>query len=663
MVDLGNVALLTAFIIAAYATVASFVGARAKIPELWLSAWNGVIATFALTTIASGALLYALLSRDFSIRYVAEYTNSSLSVPYTVAAFWAGQAGSLLLWASLLSLFSVLVLIQSRERTRALLPYVLTVIMGVEAFFLGIIAFTTNPFDRLPVAIADGVGLNPLLEDPGMLYHPPILYMGYVAFTVPFAFAIAALITGRLGSAWIRASRRWTLFAWFTLGLGNLLGAQWAYTVLGWGGYWGWDPVENAGLMPWLVATAFLHSAKAQDRWGVLRMWNIILIIATFSLCLFGTLISRTDIISSVHAFASGSLGPLLLTLLAMVIILSLCLLWIRLPLLRGERKIESMVSREATVFYTNVVFVAAALAVFGGTIFPLVSEGLGESKATVDAAFYNQVAGPLLLTAVALMGICPLIGWRHVSLAGFCRQGALPAAASLVTAGLLTGFGMKPYYAVIAFAVLAFSGTTILMEFYRGALARYRRRDENLLLALPRLVWADKPRYGGHIVHVGIVLMALGIASSQFFATSVDATLSPRESIQVEDYNLTYDGLISYTSGDKEVVAATLHVSRDGDSLGSMVAAKTFNSTRPNQPVSNVAIRVRPDEDLFVILNRWSEGGVTASFTVLVNPLMMWIWIGGAIVMVGAAVAFWPDAGAERRFAVAEGVPMAGMG
>jgi len=662
VVEIGYAALLTAFIVAAYASVASFAGARAKIPELWLSARHGVIATFALTSTASGALLYALLSRDFGVRYVAEYTNSSLSVPYTVAAFWAGQAGSLLLLTWLLSLFGVAVLIQSRERNRALLPYVLTVTMSVEAFFLGIITFSANPFDRLPAAVADGAGLNPLLEDPGMLYHPPILYAGYVAFTVPFAFAVAALISGRLGGAWIRSSRRWTLFAWLTLGLGNLFGAQWAYTVLGWGGYWGWDPVENAGFMPWLVATAFLHSAKAQDRYGVLKVWNMILIIATFSLCLFGTLISRTGIVSSVHAFASGSLGPLLLTLLAMVIVPSLLLLWIRLPLLRGEHKIASMVSREATVSYTNVVFVGAAFAVFCGTVFPLVSEGLGGSKTTVDAAFYNRVAGPLLLTAVALMGVCPLIGWRRISLADVCRHGALPAVASVATAGLLTGFGMKPYYAVITFAVLAFTGTALLVEFYRGVFARCRHRDENPLLALPRLIWADKPRYGGHIVHVGIVVMALGIAGSQLFGTSVGATLSPGESIQVSDYNLTYDGLSSYSNGDKDVVAATLHVARDGDSLGSMAAAKTFTSTRPDQPLSNVAIRVRPDEDLFVILNRWSEDGVTASFTVLVNPLMMWLWIGGSIVLMGAAVAFWPEAGAERRFAVAEVVPMPEM-
>ena len=660
MPELGYAAILTAFIIAAYTAVASFVAARGRIPELWLSARSGVLASFALVTIASLALLYALVTRDFSVRYVAAYTDSDLSLPYTLGAWWAGQEGSLLLWAWLLSLFAVIVVIQRDQRDRQLVPYVTAVMMAVLAYFLGMIGFTFNPFEKLPLTLADGQGLNPLLENPGMLFHPPMLYLGYVAFTVPFAFAIAALITGRLGDEWLRASRRWTLFAWVALGLGNLLGAEWAYTVLGWGGYWGWDPVENAGFLPWLAATAFLHSAMIQQRRGMLKVWNMILIIATFALCLFGTLVARSGILSSVHSFAAGPIGPLLLALLIVVLVGSLWLLWVRLPALRSDHELDSIVSREASFLLNNLLLVGAGFAIFWGTVFPLVSEAVTGTKTTVGPAFFDQVVGPIFLALIVLMGICPLIAWRKASIDRLARNFVFPLLAALVVAALLYLGGLDSGYALLAFTSLAFASASILLEFYRALRARHRSRGESYLLALPRLMWSNKPRYGGYVAHAGVIIMALGIVGSQMLSTSAEGTLAPGESMQIRDYALTFQGLSSRMDGDAQIMAASLQVSDNGNSAGTVEASKSFVGDR-GEPVSNVAIRSTLVEDLYVILAGWDEDG-KATFKVLVNPLMMWIWIGGAVLVLGTALAFWPDARAESRLPVSRQASAEGM-
>jgi cytochrome c-type biogenesis protein CcmF len=660
MPDLGHAALLTAFVIAAYTAVASFVSARGRVGELWLSARNGVYAAFGLTTIASGVLLYDLLTHDFTIKYVAEYTSRSQSPLYNFAAWWAGLEGSLLFWAWLLSLFAVIVLIQSRRNNRELIPYISAVNMALLAYFLGMMGFALNPFETLPVAPADGMGLNPLLDNPGMLFHPTTLYLGYVGFTIPFAFAIAALISGRLGTDWIRASRRWTLFAWFALGLGNLFGAQWAYTVLGWGGYWGWDPVENASFMPWLVGTAYLHSVMIQERRGMLKVWNILLIIIAFSLSLFGTMVTRSGILSSVHSFSSGAAGPLFLALLTAVAAGSLGLLWLRLPALRSENQLDSLVSRESSFLLNNLLLVGAAFAIFWGSVFPILSEAVRGVKTTVGPPFFQQVTGPIFLALLLLMGICPLIGWRKASPENLARNFLFPLGTGVATAVLLLAFGMRPIFAALAFAVLAFVAASVLLEFYRGVRARHRGRGESYAIAVPRLIWANKPRYGGYIVHVGVILIALGVVGSQMFATNIEATVKPGETIQIRDYVLTYQGLTSYTEGNREIVAATLDVRRGGESLGSIITSKSFSAGR-EEPRTDVSIRSDPREDLYTILSGWNEDG-TATFKVLVNPLVMWIWVGGAVLLLGTAIAFWPDARAEARLPVTERMPAKGM-
>jgi len=653
--DIGYAAVLVALVIAAYAAVTSLLSAQGRTPELWLSARNGVLATLGLTSLASAALVYAFFTRDFSVRYVAEYSSSDLPLLYTFSAWWAGMDGSMLLWAWLLSLFAAIVVLQNRRQNLELMPYVTAIMMALLAFFLGVLAFATNPFEKLPTPLPEGRGLNPLLENPGMFFHPPTLYLGYVGFTVPFAFAMAALASGRLSDQWIRSTRRWTLFSWLFLSLGNLFGMQWAYVELGWGGYWGWDPVENAALMPWLTGTAYLHSVMIQQKRGMLKGWNFALIIITFALCLFGTMLTRSGILSSVHSFSESAVGPLFIGLIAVVLILSLQLLWQRLPQLRGEHELDSLVSREASFLLNNLLLVGAAFAVFWGTLFPLISEALRGVKVVVGPPFFNQVTAPIFLAMIVLMGVCPLIGWRKASLENLARNFLYPLLASLMAAALLYFLGIRPIFAVGAFWALCFVGATILLEFYRGVRARRRGHGDNYLIALPRLIWANKPRYGGYIVHIGILLLALGIAGSQAYSKSVEATLAPGQSMTIEEYKLTFLGLSQRSTPSKEIVSARLAVTNGGKPQGEVVTEKYFPRNHPN-PVTEVAIRSTLLEDLYVILTDWAEDG-SASFKVLINPLVMWIWIGGGVAVAGTVIALWPDA-RERRRALAAPFP-----
>ncbi|OFW63218.1 MAG: hypothetical protein A2Y74_00500, partial [Actinobacteria bacterium RBG_13_63_9] len=491
------------------------------------------------------------------------------------------------------------------------------------------------------------------------------LLLGYALFTVPFAFAMAALITGRLDDWWIRSTRRWTLVAWFFLTLGNLFGMLWAYRVLGWGGYWGWDPVENAAFMPWLTGTAFLHSVMIQQRRGMLKVWNMVLIIVTFSLCLFGTLVTRSGILSSVHSFAAGASGPLFLALIALVLMGSLSLVWTRLPGLRSEHELDSMVSREATFLGNNLLLVGAAFAVFWGTIFPLVSEAVRGVKVGVGPSFYNQVTGPIFLALIVLIGVCSLIGWRKASMENLLRNFLWPSILAVAVAAALYLLGLSPAYAVLAFASLAFVGATILLEFYRGVRARHRH-GENYLVALPRLVWRHRPRYGGYIVHAGVLLLAMGIAGSQMFSASAEATLAPGESIEIRGYTLTFndEGLKESSGSSSMKVTATLDVSRGGEHIRSIDSSKRLEG-QAQEPVTDPGIWTRrspslepvpwlglPGDDLYVVLGGLTEDG-KATFKVFVNPLVSWIWVGGVVIVAGALMAFWPDAREEARVPV----------
>ncbi len=650
MPDIGYWAVIIALVVSVYATIAALVSARSSRNDLWLSARSAVLVAAGLTSIASAVLVYSFFTHDFSMAYVADYSNRSLPPIYLFSGWWAGQQGSLLLWATLCSVFAAIVVLQSYRQNRELVPYVMAVMMGLLSFFLAMIAFTSNPFERLPRTVPDGMGLNPLLQNPGMFIHPPTLYLGYVGLTVPFAFAMAALITGRVGDQWIRSTRRWTLFAWAFLTIGNLFGANWAYKELGWGGFWGWDPVENASFMPWLTATAFLHSVMIQERRGVLKVWNMLLIIVTYSLTLFGTTIVRSGILSSVHAFAGSPSGPVFIGLIAIVLLGSLILLWQRMPALQGEREMDSLLSRESSFLFNNVLLVGAGFAIFWGTVFPFISDAARGTKIVVGPSFFNQVTAPIFLGMVVVMGICPLIGWRKATLQNLIRNFSYPAGFSLVVAVVIYVMGIHQTVALIAFWALTFVASTILWEFVRGVRAHIRR-GVSPLVALPRLVWSNKPRYGGYVVHLGVLLVALGIAGSMGFSKSKEASLGPGDHVAIGKYDLSCPqaGCVTrYSTSNKNVTAATLQVSAGGTSAGSVVTQKEQHKNFES-PVTEVAIRSNPVEDLYVILASVTDDN-KANIKVLVNPLVMWLWTGGVVMIIGGLISFWPDAREARR-------------
>jgi len=651
MASVGHLALLLSLGLAAYATVATLLGAKQKLPELWKSGRHASWAVMAMTSIAVAALLYALLSHDFSIRYVAEHSNRDMPLFYTLTALWGGQAGSLLFWAWLLSLFSAIVLWQHRNDYPELMPLVASTLMAVESFFLIVLNFEANPFQQLSFLPADGQGLNPLLQNPGMVMHPPTLYAGFVGFTVPFAFAIAALASGRVGAGWIRLTRRWTLIAWLFLSLGILLGANWAYNELGWGGYWAWDPVENASFMPWLVGTAFLHSVMIQEHRGMLKVWNFVLILLTFTLALFGTFLTRSGVIDSVHAFATSNIGTYFLAFIALVLLGTLALLFERWDDLKSDNTLDSVVSRESAFLLNNIVFVGAAFAVFCGTVYPVISELVTGNKIVVGPPFFNRVEGPIFLALVILMGIAPLLPWRRASRQHLTRNFLVPLVLSLVAGIVLVGLGTRAVWAVVAFSVSFFVALTIVIEYYRGTRAQIKRSGDNPVRALYTLVQKNRRRYGGYVIHLGVVLMAVGIVGSTFYRVESEATLAQGESMTVGNYMLQFDQFASYPTQNMQVHAATVTIYENGRYLGQVVPEKNLYIAS-SQPMTEVAIRTTAKEDLYVILAGWSDNGHNVTLKVFINPLVVWLWIGGAILILGTLVAMWPDPREERVLA-----------
>ncbi|MBI2305042.1 MAG: heme lyase CcmF/NrfE family subunit [Chloroflexi bacterium] len=642
MTDLGYASLLWALLISIYGAAAAFLGGRFNHQSAWQSAQRSLFASFGLITVAAAVLLYALLSRDFEVEYVAQYTDRALPLIYTISAFYAGNQGSLLLWAWLVSLFGIIFLLQNRRRLPDLMPYAITVILCTQVFFLILVTMVSNPFQRLPVPPPDGQGLNPLLENMGMLFHPPTLYLGYVGFTIPYALAMAALITGRLGDEWIRAIRRWTLFSWLLLAAGNLFGGQWAYVELGWGGYWAWDPVENAGLLPWLTGTAFLHSVMIQRRRGMLKVWNMILIILSFLLSIFGTFLTRSGVLSSVHTFSESALGPFFMAFLGMGLLVSLGLLINRWDDLRGEEELDSLVSRESSFLFNNLILVGAAFATFWGTIFPLISEAVRGVKITVGPPFFNSVNGPIFLVLILIMGICPLIGWRRASTNNLMRNFLYPFVGAGIVTAVLWALGLRESFALIGFALCAFVLVTIFSEWYRGVRARHRNRGENYLAAFINLLGANKPRYGGYIVHLSVIIIAVGVLASSFYKVEKEVNLRPGETMNIKNYVLRFEGRQEYNTASKKVTAATLSVSNGEKPLGTIVSEKYTHRNHPN-PVTEVGIRSTLWEDLYVILGGWGQDD-SATFKVLVNPLVIWIWIGSVLMGLGTLVAAWPE-------------------
>ena len=666
MTVLGNLVLWLAFLIGLWGTLAGFAGGLTGRGDLARSAQRAVFAMCGALLVAVFALEWALFQHDFNVEYVAAYTSRNLPIFYTWSALYAGQKGSLLFWATVLSLFGSLALVLTPRRHRELLPYVAGVVALVASFFISVMLFahlvpphtSANPFDRLPYTPLDGSGLNPQLQNPGMVFHPPMLYLGYISITIPFAFAIAALLSKRLDADWLVAIRKWTLLSWLFLSIGICLGMWWAYVELGWGGYWAWDPVENASLLPWLTMTAFLHSVMIQEKRGMLKKWNLALIIGSWLLSIFGTFITRSGVISSVHSFTQSSVGYFFLGFLIFATASSYALYVTRLPLMISETRLESMVSREATFLFNNLLLIGIAFAVLWGTLFPILSEWIVGVKITWGPPTFYFVNIPLGLALLALTGIGPLIAWRRASLPNLQRQFAVPATAGALTLLVLLVGGMRDPYAVLAIALGGFVAATVVQEFARGTRARHRQYGEAYPLALWRLLARNRRRYGGYIVHTGIVILFVAFAGMAF-KTETEATLRPGESASLQSpyghtYTFTHLGISQYDALNRQITAATVEVRRNGKAIGFLTPEKRQHvdglGRATFQPSTEPAIKSMLREDLYVVLGGTVDGTEQAVFRFTINPLVWWVWYGGMIVALGGLIVMWPGGSPAAR-------------
>ncbi len=652
---IGEFALWISLPITLWGAVMAFLGGRWGRGDLVLSAERSVYAVFALLAVASAGIIAAFLTDRFDFWYVSNYSSRNLETYFKVSGLWAGQRGSLLFWALNLGFFSALAVWLNRKKNRDLMPWVSGVLLLVIAFFIGITLFITPPFERLPFTPQDGRGLNPQLQNYWMTIHPPTLYLGFTAFTIPFAFAIASLLSGRLDARWIEVTRKWILTSWFFLTLGIVFGMRWAYEELGWGGYWFWDPVENASLLPWIVATAFLHSVMIQESRGMLKIWNMALVCLTFIMTIFATFLTRSGLIESVHSFAlSLEIAYAFLGFMGVTFAISAILILWRLPQLRSDRQFESFLSRESAFLLNNLVLLGAGFAVLWGTMFPLITEGITGSKVSVGPPFFNQVNIPIGLMLLALMGIGPVIAWRRASARNLKKNFLIPTAVGIGTGVVLWVMGVRHLYALLTFAIGVFVLWIIAVEFWKGTRARARIEGENLAIAFTHLVKRNRRRWGGSIVHVGVVVMFMGFAGAAF-DREVRQSMVPGESVSITSafghtYTLTYEGLSTARAQNMWQWIALMRVERDGQPLGTMTTERRFYEAPP-QPMTEVGIRSTAFEDLYVILSTLDEQvGMgndpqfqRATFQVMVNPLVPWIWYGGLIIAIGTLIAMWP--------------------
>src|SRR5262245_35876793 len=632
---------LIALGLAVYGGVAAGVGARTGRLALIESAQHAALGVFVLVTSCFALLTYAFLTFDFAVRYVATNTNLGTPFYYRITGVWGALEGSIILWSWMLALYTIILIVRHREGARELYPWALATMLGILAFFLLVMTVAAPPFQRQTPIPPDGRGLNPLLEDTGMITHPVALYLGFTGFTVPFAFAMAALITGRIGDTWLALTRRWTIVAWYFLSLGLLIGGWWSYHVLGWGGYWAWDPVENAAFMPWLTGTAFLHSVLIQERRRMLRLSNISLVILTFGLTLFGTFLTRSGVIASVHAFTQGSIGILFLTFLAVVLLTALGLVAWRWDVIRSEGELDSVVSRESAFLLNNVLLVAAAFTVFFGTVFPLLSEAVRGVKVSVGAPFFNQVNIPLFLSLVFLMGVGPLIAWRRASLENLKRNFLWPVALGIIAAASAFALGVRSFLAALTFATTVFVAVTIVVDFTRATRARLRL-GESLFPAMGRLLVRHNRRYGGFVVHLGILIIALGVMGSHAWSVQTETTLRRGETAELAGYRFRFDGLTAVEESNHFKVVGDFTVS-NGRVLGVLRPAKKFYP-QEQAPIAYVDYRLGLREDLYLVLGDFARDGSQATIKLQVNRLVSWIWIGGFVLTLGALLAILPE-------------------
>lgn len=668
--DVGLLSLVLGFALAGYAAGAAAWGGW-KGRRAWVaSARNAALAVFPLLTVSVAALVAALLRLDFRLAYVADVSSQTMSPFLRITALWGGQQGSILFWGWLMAGLVGAALLRSRRSDRELLPWVIAVAMLTTTFFLGVAVFITNPFERywqipgqadlaralfapvggIAVTASDGQGLNPLLRHFGMIGHPPTTYLGFTGLVIPYAYAMAALITGQCRTdGWIRATRRWTLMAWMFLTVGLVLGGRWAYDVLGWGGFWGWDPVENAMLMPWLTATAFLHSVMITEKRGMLKVWSMILIILTYALSLFGTFITRTGVIGSVHAFARSALGPAFFAFIGLTFLGSLGLLFRSLANLRTEHELDGVLSRETAFLLQNLLFLAITFAVFWGTVFPMISELVTGTKITVGPPYFKQVTGPMFFALLILMALAPVLAWRRHGWRPLLRTAAPLLAASLA---LAAGWAYlhRPHPAAWAgLWLVSFVAVAVAAEFVRGARARMQARGEMVAVAFARLMARSPRRYGGYLVHLGVLMIALAFVGDAYFKYETQDTLGIGEQLGVAGYRLVFEDLRAYAGSDgRDIVEAQAGLYRGEQRLATLTPRRDYFVSQ-GQPVTVPAVYATAAEDVYVLLVGWEEiGHLSTTFKVYLNPLINWAWVGGGVIVLGVLLSILPAAGAQ---------------
>ena len=645
MAALGSFTLLAAFVACAYAIAACVAGARRRSSRVIESGIGAFYLVTALMTLASAIIVHAFITQDYSIRYVDRYSDSVQPLFYKLTSYWGGLDGSIMFWVFLLSVFGAIAVKSNRERQRELIPYVVAVIASVQLFFLFLMIVHNDPFTtyltQIPVS---GRGLNPLLQNPYMAIHPPSLYTGFVGMTIPFAFGMAALITGYLDDSWLRAVRRWTMVSWLFLSLGLTLGMIWAYEELGWGGFWGWDPVENAGALPWFTSTAFLHSVMVQERRSMLRVWNMTLIILTFFLTIFGTFMTRSGIVQSVHAFGEDAQLTVLFSIF-MVVLLTFSFGWLiyRLPLLRARSELESWVSREAAFLLNNWILLFAAFFILFATMFPTLSEAVTGQRITVGPPFFNTWMVPIGLVLLVLTGVGPLLAWRKSSPLNLLYQFAWPVAFAVVTAVGLYAIGFNVWVSGLCFALCAFVIGTIGQEFVRGAQVRRGATGTDVVTALVGLVMRSRQRYGGYIVHVGIVLMFVGLAGAGY-KLEQQVIMNPGDEVEIGSFTVRHNRLSETDDGQKQMVTAHLTLFKDGVEIGQLYPARWFFRKHETEPTTEVAIRRSLSEDVYVTLASYDIGDQSANFQLTVNPLVNWLWFGFTVLALGTGIALLPE-------------------
>jgi len=657
--SVGHVAIVLALAASTYAAAAFIIGGRTSDPRLLATARNAVYATFVLSLVASYAMVLLLVSHDFSVAYVARNNSTTTPPFYSVISLWAALEGSILFWALILTGVSALVLHRYRARHQVLMPWVGATLSLIAVFFFVVMVVPSNPFERMTPVPTEGPGPNALLQNhPLMGLHPPLLYLGYVGMSVPFAFAVAALVTRRTDEAWLAIVRRWTMVPWTFLTLGLIAGGWWGYEVLGWGGYWAWDPVENAALMPWLTATAFIHSSMVAERRRALKVWTLALVVATFELTLLGTFLTRSGVIFSVHSFTQSAIGPFFLAAIAISMTGSLGLLLWRLPDLKDEGTIESPLSRESAFLFNNVLLLAFTFTVLFGSLFPLVVEAAGGGKVSVGAPWFNQVTIPIVALLLFLMGVGPALPWGTASWLTLRDRFVVPLLAGTLAAAGAAALGLRAPYALLVLGLAIFVGVIMARELFVGARARARTSGAWLGPAAWGLAPRNRRRYGGYAVHLGVLVVALAIALNKGLMSEATVTLRPGEDFSFGGYAVTYEGLEAGALPDNPAVTEVrARLAFNGSSTGTLEPALR-NYPNSRQAIGTPAVHTTLTHDVYATLMSYDTAADEVTLRVFINPGVLWIWVGGAIIAVGAMFAMWPDPARERRFAAATALP-----